>query len=116
MKSSPDDFEAELVARFRREHRHVADDPFVGITAQRVRAARRRRRYINRALQVAGVAALVLGSHWLIEASVIASRQLDAWFAVGIDWLVTPVGTVAVLAAVLCTVVAASRWKSRRGG
>ena len=115
MNSSSDDFETELIARFRQEHRHVPDDPFVGATARRIRAARRQRSYIKGALRVAGVAVLVLGSHWLIEASVIASTKLDAWFAVGFDWLVTPLGTIAVLAGVVCVAVAALRWKSHRG-
>jgi predicted phage tail protein len=115
MNNSPDDFETELVARFRQEHRHVPDDPFIGATARRIRAARRRRNFSRHALQVAGVAVLVLGSHWLIEASVIASRNLDAWFADGFDWFVTPLGTIAVLAGIACVVVTAIRWRSHRG-
>jgi hypothetical protein len=115
MNGLPDDFETELAARFRQEHRHVPDDPFVGATARRIRAARQHRSYMKHALQVAGVVVLVLGSHWLIEASVVASRKLDAWFAVGFDWLVTPLGTIAVLAGIICVVVTALRWRSHRG-
>jgi hypothetical protein len=112
MNNSPDDFETELVARFRQEHRHVPDDPFVGATARRIRRARQRRTYIRHALHVSGVAVLVLGSHWLIEASVVASRKLDAWFAVGFDCLLTPLGTITVLAGIICVAVTALRWKS----
>lgn len=111
MNTAPDDFESTLVASFRREHQIVPEQPFIGRTIRRIARARRRRSYVNYALQAAGVAALILGSRPLIEASAIVSAKLDAWFAVGIEWLATPLGTVSVLAGILCVAVPAWRCK-----
>jgi hypothetical protein len=111
MNSSPDDLDAALAARFRQEHVHLPADPFVAITARRIATARRRATYLKQAFQVAGVVALILCSHWLIEASTFASTKLDAWFVTGIDWLVTPLGTIGVLV-VGISVLAALRWRS----
>jgi hypothetical protein len=112
MNSSPDEFDAALAARFRQEFVHLPADPFVAATARRIAAARRRATYLKHASQAAGVIALILGSHWLIVASTIASTKLDAWFVTGIDWLVTPLGTVGVLLAGI-GVLTALRWRSR---
>lgn len=111
MNSFPDDFDAALAARFRQEIVHLPADPFVALMARRIAAARRRRTYLEHASRAAGVIALVLGSHWLIEASTIASTKLNAWFVTGIDWLVTPLGTISVLV-VGTGVLAALRWRS----
>jgi hypothetical protein len=113
MNSFPDDFDAALAARFRQELVHLPADPFVAVTTRRIAAARRRRTYLKHAFQAAGVIALILSSHWLIEASTTASTKLDAWFVTGIDWLVTPLGTIAVLV-VGIGVLAALRWPSHR--
>jgi hypothetical protein len=111
MNSFPDDFDAALAARFRQELVHLPADPFVAVTARRIAAARRRGTYLKQAFRTAGVIAVILGSHWLIEASTIASTKLDAWFVTGIDWLVTPLGTIAVLV-VGIGVLSALRWRS----
>jgi hypothetical protein len=115
MTRLPDDFDAALAARFRQELEHLPPDPFVAVTARRIAVVRRRRTYLTHALQIAGVIAVILGSHWLIEASTIASSTLDAWFVTGIGWLVTPLGTIGVLIVGSC-VLAALRWRSRGTG
>ncbi len=111
MSNLPDDFDAVLAARFRQEPVDLPADPFVGITARRIAAVRRRGTYLKRAFQAAGVLALIVGSHWLILASTIASTKLDAWFLTGINWLVTPLGTIAALV-IGIGVLAAWRWRS----
>jgi hypothetical protein len=111
MNSLPDDFDPALAAHFRQELVNLPAGPFVAVTARRIAAARRRGTYLKHAFQIAGVMALILGSHWLIEASTIASTKLDAWFVTGIDWVVTPLGTIAVLV-VGIGAVAALRWRS----
>ena len=98
-EAQPPEFDAQLATCFQQEHGEPHMDPFVGAVARRIATARRRRRYLRLAAQIAGVAALILCSHWLIETSVVASAKLDSWFAVGLDWLATPLGTSAVLAA-----------------
>jgi hypothetical protein len=108
--------DAELAACFQLAHPEPSVDPFVGIVARRIAQARRRRRYLAGTAQAAGVAALVLCSHWLIQASDIASAKLDSWFAVGLDWLVTPFGTAAVVACCLGVAVALRRWVNRAAG
>jgi hypothetical protein len=112
MNSLPEDLDAALAARFEQENVHLPADPFVAVTARRIAAARRRGIYLKHAFQAAGVIALIIGSHWLIEASIIASTKLDGWFVTGIDWLVTPLGTIAVLV-VGIGVLAALRWRSQ---
>ena len=115
MNDFSDDFDTALAARFQQQVQQqvvqLPADPFVAITARRIAAARRRGTYLRRALQAAGVVALILGSHWLIEASTVASTMLDAWFVAGIDWLVTPLGTIAVFVAGV-GVLAVLRWRS----
>jgi hypothetical protein len=111
MNNSPDDFDAMLAARFRQEPVDLPADPFVAVTARRIAAARRRGTYLKHALQASAVLALILGSRWLIAASAIASTKLDAWFVTGINWLVTPLGTIAVVV-VGIGVLAALRWRS----
>jgi hypothetical protein len=106
------DADAQLAACFQQARIDPPMDPFVGDIARRIAVVRTRRRYIERAALIAGVAALVLCSHWLIEASVIASAKLDVWFAVGLGWLATPLGTSAVVAGGIAT-VAALRLRAR---
>jgi hypothetical protein len=112
--AQPPEFDAQLAACFAHEHGAPPMDPFVGRVARRIATARRRRRYLKLAAQVAGVAVLMLCSHWLIETSVIASAKLDSWFAVGLQWLATPLGTSALLACGVGTAAALRRW-GRRG-
>ena len=85
--TQPPESDARLAVCFQQANPEPPVDPFVGIVARRIARARRRRRYLERTAQVAGVVALVLCSHWLIEASAIASAKLDTWFAVGLHWL-----------------------------
>jgi hypothetical protein len=104
------EFDAQLATCFEQAHCEPPMDPFVGSLARRIAAARGRRRYLTRTAQAAGVAALVLCSHWLIQASAIASAKLDTWFTVGLDWLVTPLGTSTVLACCIGAAAALRRW------
>jgi hypothetical protein len=115
MNSSPDDLDATVLAHFRQNAAPPAPDPFVAITAQRVRAARRRRRILRQALQAGGVAALILSSRWLIAAAALVSTQLDAWFAVGFAWLLTPLGTMIAVAGIMAAVVTGVTVRRRRG-
>jgi hypothetical protein len=105
MNSSPDDLDPTVLAHFRQAVAPPGVDPFVGVTAQRVRAARRRRRIARQALQAGGVAALILGSRWLIAAAALVSTKLDSWFAVGFTWLLTPLGTMIAIAGIMAAVV-----------
>ena len=111
--AQPPELDAQLATCFHQEHGEPPMDPFVGRVARRIATARRRRRYLKLAAQVAGVAVLMLCSHWLIETSVIASAKLDSWFAVALDWLATPLGTSAALAAGVGA-AAALRRRTRR--
>jgi hypothetical protein len=108
--AQPPEFDAQLAACFQQVQRELPVDPFVGMVARRIAQTRRRRRYLERTAQAAGVAAVVLCSHWLIQASDIASTKLDSWFAVGLNWLVTPLGTASVLACCIGAVAALRRW------
>jgi hypothetical protein len=112
--AQPPEFDAQLAAHFESEHGEPPMDPFVGGVARRIATARRRRTYLRLAAQVAGVAALMLCSHWLIETSIVASAKLDSWFAVGLKWLATPLGTAALLGCGAVTAVAMRRWGRRR--
>jgi predicted phage tail protein len=114
MNSSPDDLDATVLAHFRQDDAAIAHDPFVAVTAQRIRAARRRRKILRQALQGGGVAALVLGSRWLIAAAALVSTKLDAWFATGFAWLLTPLGTVIVAAGILAAVATGLGLRRRR--
>ncbi|HTC45425.1 MAG TPA: hypothetical protein VK696_10285 [Steroidobacteraceae bacterium] len=114
MNTSPDDLDPQLLAHFRQPGGSLPHDPFVAVTARRIAAARRSRQYRRQGLWAAGVAALILGSRWLIAAASLASRQLDTWFTVGVDWLLTPFGTAIVLAGLLAVVVAALRCRALR--
>jgi hypothetical protein len=111
MNVPQDDLDAELLDHFRQPTGSLPHDPFVGLTARRIAAARRFRRYRRQGLWASGVAALVLGSHWLIEGASLASTQLDAWFAVGVEWLLTPLGTMILLAGIIAAIVTALRRK-----
>jgi hypothetical protein len=111
MNTSPDDLDAELLAHFRQPSGSLPHDPFVANAVRRIAAARRSRQYARIALQTGGVAALILGSRWLIAAASLASTKLDAWFAVGFDWLLTPLGTTVILAGIIGGTVMA--WRCR---
>jgi hypothetical protein len=114
MNTSPDDLDPELLAHFRQPHGSLPHDPFVGITARRIAAARRSRQYRRQGLWAAGVAALILGSRWLMDAVSLASAKLDGWFTVGFDWLLTPFGTTIILMGIVGGVLVAMRWKASR--
>jgi predicted phage tail protein len=114
MNTSPDDLDAELLAHFRHPSGSLPHDPFVATTARRIAAARRSRRYVRNALQAGAVAALILGSRWLIQAASLASMKLDAWFAAGFDWLLTPLGTTIILTGIVGGVLLAMRRRALR--
>lgn len=112
MNSPSDDLDSEILGHFHREHRVLPSDPFIGVTAERIRAARRRRTLVRNALQITGIAVLVLGANWLIKASAFMSMKLDSWFTVGLQWLAAPLGSVAALCAIIAAV--GLWWKSQR--
>jgi hypothetical protein len=114
MTISPDGLDKELLDLFRAPGGSLPHDPFVGSTARRIAAARRSRHYVRHALQAAGIAALILGSRWLNAAASWVSMKLDDWFAVGFQWLLTPLGTLIILLGVLGGVGMALRWKALR--
>jgi len=114
MNGSPDDLDTELLAHFRRDRAPRPRDPFVDITARRIDAARRRGRYLRQAGFAAALTLLVLGSRWLIAGVAYVSVKLDAWFAVGVDWLVTPLGTMIIVAGLLAALVTFLGWKAPR--
>lgn len=116
MNPSPDDLDRELRAHFRERDSVLPHDPFVGMTARRIGAARRRRHYSRLALQGAALAALVLGSRWLIAGAALVSLKLDTWFDLAFDWFVTPLGTTILLAGILGTTVTVLRWRAHRSG
>lgn len=73
-----DDFDAKLAACFEREHRQIPADAFVAGTMREVRLARRRREVLRIGLRLAGLAALIVASPWLIACA---------------DWLTAAVGS-----------------------
>ena len=97
----------QLEALFQREHTHLAAQPFLTSTLQRVAAERRRAVLVRRALQVAGLVAVIGAAPWLIDASVWISGTLDVLFV----WVSTSLLGKALLASGLmaAAVVAALR-------
>ena len=103
--STPEDSDDALRAFFAREHRHVAEQPFLRDTLKRVAAARARRAWTKRALQAAALVAVIVLSPWLIEASSLLSAKLDELFALVGERLGTPAGIAVVALAVAVVVV-----------
>jgi len=105
-----DEFDPRLAELFRREHEHLAAEPFATATLRAIAADRKRIAIRNRLLQAAAVIALIFLSPRLIDASVWISSRLDELFASASAWLATPLG----LGAAALLVVAALATKRAR--
>jgi len=103
-----DEFDPRLAELFRREHGHLAAEPFATATLRAIAADRKRIAIRNRLLQAAAVIALILLSPRLIDASVWISSRLDELFASASTWLATPLGLVA--AALFALAALATKW------
>lgn len=104
-----DDCDRDLRALFDREHSQLPPEPFVNATWARLAKARARARMARRSVQAAALAALALGSPWLIEGSVLLSARLGTLFGVAAGWLSTRAGTVAAVLCLLAVLV----WRRR---
>jgi hypothetical protein len=76
--SDPDEFDVLLKQRFVREHRHVAADPFVATTMQRIRTGRRRMARVRTALHAAALESSLnwaagLSVAWVLGALAVAA-------------------------------------------
>jgi hypothetical protein len=101
----------KLQTLFAREHTHVPEQPFFSELVRRVAVERSRRVFMSRVLRVAGLAAVIALSPWLIAASQVASAKLDALFESAAAWLATPAGWITLA---LCALVALiARWWRR---
>jgi len=89
-----DEFDPRLAELFRREHGHLAAEPFATATLRAIAADRQRISFRSRLLQAAAVIALIVLSPRLIDASVWISSRLDELFASASTWLATPPGLV----------------------
>lgn len=107
--STTDDCDHDLRELFERQHRQLPPEPFLKVNSARLATARAHATIVRRALQAAALAAVVIGSPWLIAWSVLLSARLGAWFATAAEWLSTPTGTAA---GVLC-LVAVLVWRRR---
>ena len=105
-----DEFDPRLAELFRREHGHLAAEPFATATLRAIAADRKRSAIRNRLLQGAAVLAVIFLSPRLIDASVWISSRLDELFASASAWLATPLG----LGAAALLVVAALATKRAR--
>lgn len=104
-----DDCDHDLRALFEREHRQLPPEPFLNATSARLAKARARAKIARRSLQAAALAAVVLGSPWLISGSVLLSARLGTLFGAAAGWLSTRAGTAAALLCVLAVLV----WRRR---
>ena len=80
--SDPDDFDALLAERFRREHQHIPDEPFVAAAVHRIRFEQRVAARIRTALRIAVLLAAIIASPWLIE----GATRLNAALASSLAW------------------------------
>ncbi|HZF31578.1 MAG TPA: hypothetical protein VE907_20850 [Gammaproteobacteria bacterium] len=99
---SNDDCDRDLRDLFDGEHRQLPPEPFLKATGARVAKARARATLVRRAWQAAALAAVAVGSPWLISGSVQLSARLGTLFALATEWLSTRTGTGA---AVICLLV-----------
>jgi hypothetical protein len=104
-----DDCDRDLRDLFDGEHRQLPPDPFLKATSARLAKARGRATFARRCLLAAGLAAVVLGSPWLISASVLLSARLGTLFGAASGWLSTRAGTAAALLCLLAVLV----WRRR---
>jgi hypothetical protein len=107
-----DEFDPQLEALFKREHTHVADEPFLAATLRAVAVTQRRERLKTRLVVAAAVVGVVLLSPQLIAGSVWVSSRLDELFAVVSAWLASPYGMTAAGLAGLAAL--AVRWARAR--
>ena len=107
--NSNDDCDRDLRNLFDGEHRQLPPEPFLKATAVRVAKARARATLVRRAWQAAVLAAVVIGSPWLISGSVLLSARLGTLFAVAAEWLSTRTGTAAAVICLLALLV----WRRR---
>jgi hypothetical protein len=90
---------------FEREHRQLSPQPFLEIVEARIAKARARAKLASRIWQAAALAAVAIGSPWLISGSVLLSARLGTWFAVAEAWFSTPGGTAGAAACLLAVLV-----------
>lgn len=114
MNDPTNDLDPALEALFRREHTHVAEQPFVAATLTLVAAERGRAAFARRALQAAALIVVIAASPWLIDGSALLSSSLDSLFARASAWLATPGGVAAAAVAAVAVVAVRARW--RRAG
>lgn len=110
MNDGNDEFDSKLEALFRREHAHLPAEPFSSATLLLIAAERRRAGLRTCVRQAAAVAAVVLLSPQLIDASVWVSARLDGAFVLIGEWLDSPAG---LSAAVLCALAALAAKRAR---
>jgi TRAP-type C4-dicarboxylate transport system permease small subunit len=106
--SEPDDFDALLAERFRREHQYIAEEPFVAAALQRIRFEQRLAARIRTVLRVAVLLAAVIASPWLIE----GATRLNAAVASSLSWT-TGIPGAWLLGAAAIAAVLISRVRSR---
>ena len=99
-----------LEARFRSEHTHIPDEPFVSATLKRVAAERARSVMTRHLLKAGALIAVIVASRWLIEGSVLLSEALDQGFVRVSEWLATPAG---MATAVIASVALAALYRVR---
>ncbi|HEX5048496.1 MAG TPA: hypothetical protein VFX89_15385 [Gammaproteobacteria bacterium] len=108
-----DDCHRDLRDVFDGEHRQLPPDPFLSATTARLAKARARATLARRCLLAAALAAVTLGSPWLISGSVLLSARLGTLFGAVAGWLSTPAGTVAALLLLLAALVYRRFWQRR---
>jgi hypothetical protein len=104
-----DEFDARLAAHFEREHRRVADDPFVAATMRKVRAARRRREVTHAGVYAAAIVGAVVASPLLIA----GVARLNAALESSLNWALEKPGAWIVLVVLAAFVMLATRVRSR---
>ena len=105
-----DDCDRDLRDLFDDEHRQLPPDPFLKTAATRLGRSRARATLWKRALQAAGLAALIFGSPWLIAGSAVLSAELRDLFIKVSALLSTRVGAGVAL---LCVFALLIVWRRR---
>lgn len=116
MNDSLPEIDPALETRFRNEHTHIRDEPFVSATLRRVAAERARSAVTRRVLQAGVLIAVIVASPWLIEGSALLSSVLDRGFARASQWLSTPAGmALGAIAGIALVVLHRTRvWRAGR--
>ncbi|HEV2703515.1 MAG TPA: hypothetical protein VGV09_17955 [Steroidobacteraceae bacterium] len=98
--SDPDDLDAQLIARFEREHTHVPAEPFAAATLREIRRRQQRASRLRTGLRVAALLVLIVASPWLIAGVEELNVALDAslyWTAhQPVAWVFAAAGVVAL--------------------